>query len=84
MARCARVRNLVLIGHLWADESEGVRMDQSVGWTFRLDLRHVACHTLASARPGLVMRVLLEGGRAWTVRGLGAVAIQAESVRRLD
>ena len=67
MTRCAWIGNFVLVGHRRCDEAEGVGADVDVG-DGRLDLRHVAGDALATKRAFLVVRVLLDRGRARAVR----------------
>ena len=57
MAGGARIRNLVLIGHLRANKSERVAADVYIGDGL-LDLRHMTGNTVISCASDLVMRVL--------------------------
>ena len=63
VARRAWVGDLVLVCHLRRNEGKRVRANLDVRYG-RIDLRHVAGHALASWRPLLVMRMLLERSRA--------------------
>ena len=79
----AGIRDFVLVRHARGDKGESVSVDIDVS-NRGLDLRHVAGDALASGRAGLVMRVLLERGRAGAVERHGAVAIETEFGGRLS
>jgi hypothetical protein len=57
MARSARVRDFVIIGHAWRDEIQRMRSHKCTGNPFRFDFRHVAGNALASGGALLVVRV---------------------------
>ena len=68
MARVTRIRNVVLIRHGRGDELEGMRSDERTRHAFRLDLRHMAGHTLTAGSSIFVVRVFLQGR---SVRAIG-------------
>ena len=79
----ARVGNFVFIGHRRRDETERVRVDESVGQTFGFDRGHAAGHALAAGAARGVVRVFFDRRGAWAVARHGRVAIQAEFIGRL-
>ena len=68
MARVTRIGNVVLVRHRRRDELEGMRPDERARYTFRLDLRHVAGHTLAAGSSIFVVSMFLQGR---SVRSIG-------------
>ena len=68
MARSARVRNLILLRHHGSNELESMRVNQGAGRAFGFDCRHVAGDALAARTAILVVRMLFDRGRPWTIR----------------
>lgn len=79
MARGARVRNLVLVGHRGRYEAERVCSNVHAGDS-RFNLRHVAGHTLAAGTSGLVMSVFFESRGSGSVERQRTVAVQTDLV----
>ncbi len=68
MARGAWVRHIVLVGHCWSNELKRMGAHERTGNTFALDLRHMAGDALAARTAILVVGVLFESCRVWTIR----------------
>ena len=83
MAGRTRVWNLVLFCRGRSNESKGVRAHKRTGYAFRLDPRHVASYALAAGAAILVMCVFLQSCGMRAVRGVRAMTIEANLVRRL-
>jgi hypothetical protein len=83
MARRAGIRSFIFVGHRWRYERKRVCSNLNIR-NSRRNFRHMAGNAAATRRPLLVMRVLFDGGRARTIQGKRAVAIQAELVRRFS
>src|SRR5262249_5508785 len=79
----ARVRHLRDLSRAGRNEAEGVAADVHVGDGL-FDARHVARDALAAGAPGLMVRVLFEGRSTRAVGRAGAMAFEADGVRRLD
>jgi hypothetical protein len=77
MARCARIRDPVLVGHLRWDESECVGMHECPGHTLGFNSRHMTGDALVSRASFLMVRMLLESSSVRAVRARRAVTIQA-------
>ena len=67
VARGARIRDFVLIGHGGGDELKRVAVHFDVGYR-SLDRWHVARHAIASNAAGFVVRVFFDGSGVRSVR----------------
>lgn len=74
VARCAGIRNLVLVRHGWRDEGEGVGTYEDA-WNRNFDFRHVARYTCTSRRAIFVVGVFGERCLARSVPRTGSMAI---------
>ena len=80
VAHRAGIRNFIFVGHRWSDEGKRMRSNFDVRDS-SLNFRHMAGNATTAGRAFLMMRVLFDGGGAWTVQGKRAVTIHANLVR---
>ena len=83
MTGVAGIRDLQAFGFARRNEPESMAADVDIA-NCLLDLRHVASYALASATARLMMRVLLDSGRARSVGRTRPVALQAHDIAGLD